>query len=251
MQKQRQSERQATRPERPLHGARALHAHIAQRLRHDIGSGVYPPGDRIPSLSALVRDMRASTTTVRRAIHELTKEGLLRGHAGLGVFVRDRKVIERSPEAKSIVEDMRKAGVKPRFERLFHALMPCEAEAARKLGLRPGALAYYTRQRVFGDEEPISVNTNWSRREIGEVIAQTKDDVLVPVMSKRAKLRRRDLRIAGGAASEEEARLLDVPVGFASLVVDYVWISAAGVPVITGRIVARADRIAYRFSVPA
>ena len=61
---------------------------IRQTLADVIISGQYPPGDRLPSESALVKTFAASRPTVIRALRELQLTGLIERRAGSGSYVR-------------------------------------------------------------------------------------------------------------------------------------------------------------------
>lgn len=61
---------------------------IRQTLADGIVSGQYPPGDRLPSESALVKTFAASRPTVNRALRELQLAGLIERRAGSGSYVR-------------------------------------------------------------------------------------------------------------------------------------------------------------------
>jgi GntR family transcriptional regulator len=60
---------------------------LAAILRERIRSGEYPPGSKIPPLTALEAETGLAVTTIRRAIRLLTGEGLLRTKPGRGTFV--------------------------------------------------------------------------------------------------------------------------------------------------------------------
>ena len=70
-----------TRPE-------TLYQQVAQRLRQDIDTGKYMPGDLLPSEPQLSRHYNVSRQTVRQAIAVLRAEGLLEVEQGRGTFVR-------------------------------------------------------------------------------------------------------------------------------------------------------------------
>ena len=61
---------------------------IRQTLADGIISGQYPPGDRLPSESELVKTFAASRPTVNRALRELQLAGLIERRAGSGSYVR-------------------------------------------------------------------------------------------------------------------------------------------------------------------
>src|SRR5262245_1935181 len=79
---------------------RFLYQKVAAEIRRRIRAGVYQPGARIATESELVREFRVSAITVRRAIHDLSVEGLLTSRQGLGIFVTDPRRIVRSLGAR-------------------------------------------------------------------------------------------------------------------------------------------------------
>ena len=63
------------------------HQRIARVLAREIHSGALEPGSRLPGEHALTQRFAVSRTTVRQALDELSKQGLISTHAGVGSFV--------------------------------------------------------------------------------------------------------------------------------------------------------------------
>ena len=76
----------------------ALWRQIADRLQHEIGAGIYPPGGRLPTEAELSQQFRVNRHTVRRALEELSRGGLVRVEQGRGSFVAE-DVLEYAVEA--------------------------------------------------------------------------------------------------------------------------------------------------------
>lgn len=68
-------------------GGKPLYEQLRLALRDDILSGVYPPGAQMPSEIELGERYQVSRITVRRAVQELSEEGLLMRIQGKGTFV--------------------------------------------------------------------------------------------------------------------------------------------------------------------
>ena len=68
-------------------GAEWEYLQLARILRQRITDGTYGPGAKIPPLLALQAEFNLSSMTVRRAVDELAKEGLLVKVPGRGTFV--------------------------------------------------------------------------------------------------------------------------------------------------------------------
>lgn len=62
---------------------------IAAELAEAIGSGVYPPGQRLPSEHALAGQFGVNRHTIRRSLASLCNQGLVRITQGSGTYVED------------------------------------------------------------------------------------------------------------------------------------------------------------------
>jgi len=69
-----------------------LHARIAMQLRREIRSGVYPPGQRLPSEVVLARALNASRGTLRHALRVLVEDGLIYTLSGRGSYVPEGNI---------------------------------------------------------------------------------------------------------------------------------------------------------------
>ncbi len=78
----------------------ALWRQIADRLRQEIASGRYPSGGQLPTEHELSRQFDVNRHTVRRALEELSHEGLIRVEQGRGSFVTE-DVIEYAVEPRT------------------------------------------------------------------------------------------------------------------------------------------------------
>ena len=65
---------------------------IFKRLAHDIASGKYAEGQKLPSEATLVRQFGASRITVGRAVRELKDHGLVQRVAGSGTYVQTHPI---------------------------------------------------------------------------------------------------------------------------------------------------------------
>ncbi|SNB63287.1 MULTISPECIES: FadR/GntR family transcriptional regulator [unclassified Agrobacterium] len=75
----------------------SLAAKISSALRRDLTEGVFRPGDRLPSESALTREYSVSRTVVREAIAILRADGLVEARKGAGVFAVEVKPAKELP----------------------------------------------------------------------------------------------------------------------------------------------------------
>jgi GntR family transcriptional regulator len=62
---------------------------LAGILRGRIESGELQPGDRVPSVVSLAQEFDLAAGTVRKALGQLQREGLVESRVGWGTFVAE------------------------------------------------------------------------------------------------------------------------------------------------------------------
>ena len=67
-----------------------IYEQIVSQVRARIASGELAPGQMLPSIRALAKDLRISVITTKRAYDELEHQGLIVTVAGKGCFVAER-----------------------------------------------------------------------------------------------------------------------------------------------------------------
>jgi GntR family transcriptional regulator len=67
-----------------------IYLQIADGVRAAVASGVYRPGEALPSLRAMAIRAHVNPNTVQRAYDELEREGLIYCQRGRGLFVAER-----------------------------------------------------------------------------------------------------------------------------------------------------------------
>ena len=71
-------------------GQEPIYAQITRQIKQQILSGALHPGDALPSIRLLARELRISVITTKRAYDELEKDGYIYTVAGKGCYVADR-----------------------------------------------------------------------------------------------------------------------------------------------------------------
>ena len=65
----------------------ALYEQIETRIKNQIVNGNLKPGDTLPSIRSLAKELKVSIITSKRAYEELEKEGFIETVVGKGTFV--------------------------------------------------------------------------------------------------------------------------------------------------------------------
>src|SRR3569833_738583 len=90
-----------------------LYYQLKERLTQQIMGGDFQPGTLMPSERELSDRYGISRMTVRQALGEMVKEGLLLREQGKGTFVAEPKITQGLLRLTSFSEDMQSRGLKP------------------------------------------------------------------------------------------------------------------------------------------
>src|SRR5882672_10154396 len=109
-------------------------------------------GDAIPSERQLCVDLGVSRLTVRAALDDLVREGLLVRKRGSGTFVSEPKIAQELTMT-SFTEDMRRRGMQPGSETLGLEVVPAGARLGRFLHVSPSEQVVVAKRLRLADGE--------------------------------------------------------------------------------------------------
>src|SRR6201986_665186 len=92
--------------------AATLYARVEETIAAEIAQGEYRPGDQLPAEDELLERFQVSRITVRRAIQNLVRRGLLEIRRELGTFVLSPRIEAELTKLTGFVDDMKSAGRK-------------------------------------------------------------------------------------------------------------------------------------------
>jgi len=139
----------------------ALWRQIFVRLQGDIASGGLKPGTKLPTEAELSAQFGVNRHTVRRALEELSRDGLVRVEQGRGSFVAE-DVLDYNVEARTrFSEWIRKHNKEP--SGLIRQLreVPADQRVAAGLGVRGGSRVVVLERLGFADDRPVSLTRHY------------------------------------------------------------------------------------------
>ena len=224
----------AVTPLEPVHrqDGIALWRQIATRLQQDIGAGTYPPGGRLPTEAELSARFRVNRHTVRRALEELSRGGLVRVEQGRGSFVAE-DVLEYAVEARTrFSEWIRRHNMEPSGRLLQLKETAANSQIATGLGIRSGSRVVLLERLGFADDRPVSLSQHYfptaRLRGILDALRTT------PTITEALKAvgvtdyLRQVTRVTARLPNAEEAELLRMPRNRPLLVTENVNVDRAG-----------------------
>ncbi len=226
----------------------ALHAQVRAELARRIAAGEVPLDGRLPTERDLAAEFRVSRVTIRRALADLTGDGLVYAVQGRGTFARPARVAEPPNALLSFHALAASRGLAAGARPLRSEVRPATINEAELLGVAPGAALFALERVRTLDGLPVAVDASlvplalapdlpahdWAIQSLYARLAQAGH---APV--------RADYAVEARAADARTAGELTLPEGAPVLVAESRAYSAAGRLVDLGCIVYRGDR--YRF----
>ena len=115
-------------------------------------------GDAIPSERQLSSDLGMSRLTVRAALDDLVRDGLLVKRRGSGTFVSEPKIAQELTMT-SFTEDMRRRGMVPASRTLDLRVVPAGAHLGRLLKVSPSEPVVVITRLRLADRETMAIET--------------------------------------------------------------------------------------------
>ena len=87
-----------------------IYEQICRQIKGAIATGRLKPGEALPSIRALARDLRISVITTKRAYEELERDGFIHTVAGKGSFVAEQNLeLAKESSLREIEEHLQAA----------------------------------------------------------------------------------------------------------------------------------------------
>lgn len=224
-----------------------LYLKLKRSIEDAVRSGLIGPGDALPSERDIALKADVSRVTVRKAVQDLVKGGILIQRHGSGTFVAPRleRVEQSLSRLTSFTEDMARRGLSARSQWLERGIYPPSPEEMMVLGLSSREMVARIARLRIANDTPLAI-------ERASLSATVLPDPTVIGTSLYAVLERDGMRpvravqrISAANLGEADASLLQVAQGSASLNIERISYLATGRVIEFTRSVYRGD--AYDF----
>ena len=221
---------------------------LANTLAQEVRSH-FKPGQWLPGETRLAQRFGVNRHTVRRALEELVRAGLVTRHQGLGTLVVDRRLDYAVRADSKVTHHLAEQGVEARTECRHQALMPAPEGVAARFGLSVGTSLLVVDTLRWVDEAPLMRLRHWFvPTRVPGWLERYRGGSTRALLNQHfgLRLRRQRVRIEATCADLEDQRQLLCAHGtpLLQLTSDNVDVDdGAMVEVSISR--ARADRLAY------
>jgi len=223
-----------------------LYRQLMHKLRSDIASGVYPVHSRIPSEQELCQTYAVSRVTVRKALLELTQEGLLKRHQGKGTFVSVPRLCKDLKDVNSFHDACSLLHVIP-GTRVIHAqLTRANQEDHDKLLCDDDQVLEIMRLRT-ADDLPVMIETNRFPLAYSWLLEENLTCSLYSILQERHLEPKQGIHeISLCYATPQQAKLLAIEPNMALMQLNEIIYDQYSRPMHTSHQVIRGDRFTFR-----
>ncbi|WP_175655554.1 GntR family transcriptional regulator [Burkholderia ambifaria] len=236
----------------PLSAA-PLYVQIKDTVRARILDGTYAPHSRMPSEHELCAMFDVSRITVRQALGDLQKEGLLFKLHGKGTFVSKPKAFQNVTSLQGFAEAMSSMGYEIVNQLRSVRTVKADRHLATKLNAPEGApLVEIHRVRLL-NREPVSLEQTWVPEALGKRLAgadlATRDIFLILENDCGVPLGHADVSIDAILADDEIVDALRVEESSPVLRIERLTHDASGTPIDYEHLYFRGDAFQYRLRI--
>jgi GntR family transcriptional regulator len=220
-----------------------LYLQLKRWIEDAVRRGAIKPGDALPSERDLAARVEMSRVTVRKAVQHLVREGVLVQRHGSGTYVapQPNRVEQSLSQLTSFAEDMARRGMAVKSVWLDRGIYHPSPLETVTLGLGASDnVARVARLRISG-ETPIAIE----RAALSASILPDPENIGTSLYAHLDKHGNRPVRaiqrIRAVSLEEEDASLLEVAPGVASLHIERISYLASGRVVEFTRSIYRGD----------
>ena len=224
-----------------------MHAQIEDWLAGEIAVGALRPGERLPTEQDLAAWFGVSRMTLRHALGELARRGLVTrtvGRAG-GTFVAEPKLEQDLTTLAGFSEQLRRHGMVAGARVLAATARPAGTAAAAALQLGEGDPVYEVRRVRLADGNPIAMEHSLFPAALCPGMLECRlDGSLYELLEVEYGLRPHRAResLEPVTAGVREAEALEIAEGAPLMLVERTAYAQAGQPVEFARDLFRGDR---------
>lgn len=232
-----------------------IYHQIASALRTHIMDESLQEGDKLPSENDLAAQFEVSRITLRQALAELEREGIIVKRKGMGAFVsmNPQPLIQELNLPSVLGRKLRREGINLDPEILQSRREGATALAGKALGVSEGTPLVYFERLFLLDGHPIALNRSWlSEARVPGIL----EDGLIGKHLSVTLAERYDLdptrienTIESSHCSPAEMKLLRMNFQASAIVVTATSFDGRDRPIEYSRTLWLGDRVKFRFTI--
>lgn len=138
-----------------------LYYQIYRNIKKKITDGELKSGEILPSEYEYCDIFNVSRLTIRKALEELYREGLIVRSRGRGTFVSENKREEILTKLKGFTEELKSRGQRPSSKTLEKSLVEPPIEVIDKFGITEDTPVLFLKRLRLADDIPMAIESGY------------------------------------------------------------------------------------------
>jgi GntR family transcriptional regulator len=191
-----------------------LYMQIRNQFLAKIEAGDWVEGDRLPTEEALQRQYRVSRATIRQALDDIERDGIISRRRGAGTIVSHKRIKPEIMKLTSFTEDMISRGLQPQSKTVEIDFVLPAPKVLEGFGMKVPEKLWFVRRLRLANNKPLGVHDlyippelTFSPRELSTMQSYYE---LLRERHGLAPVRAAETLTAAGA-SKSEGAILKVP----------------------------------------
>ena len=220
---------------------------IARSVEEQIVAGNLPSGTRLPTETQLATSFEVNRHTLRRALRELVRKGLITATPRRGTIVSRRRISYPIADRLSFEEIISATGREPGDRLLTHTIGIAPKDMAEWIGIAERSKVVDLKFVRVANDVPLCLTSAWLPADRFERIGTMFERLghMERALSKFGvgDYRLQQTRITSQQANAEEIKQLELSKGATVLVVDSLYVDESGEPILVSHNRFAADRV--------
>lgn len=223
-----------------------LYHQVASAFESAIRQGDLAPETKLENELDLAKRYSLSRPTMRQAMDQLVRKGLVVRRRGVGTQVIGPRV-RRNLRLSSLYNDLQEEGTQPETKVLSLHTIPAEPEPAEALGVPVGTQIYHLMRLRLVEDSPLALMENWLPLSVAQLNSAALElDGLYNLLRKAGvDFRMAHQTVGATVADSSRAELLQTSAGAPLVTMRRTALDANGTAVEYGNHVYRADRYSF------
>lgn len=145
-----------------------LWAQIERDLRDRLLNGDFDT--QFPTEPELMSEYQVSRSTVRQAVSELERSGLVERRRGIGTRVTERRLVDSMARMYSMAGWIASAGLPERSVVPVVESAPLPDPAVDRLGQHPGSHGVHIVRVRYAGDDPLAIDRSWLPMDVGRLL---------------------------------------------------------------------------------
>ena len=220
-----------------------LYVQLKKIIRRLIETEQLKPGERIPSESELSGQYTMSRVTVRKAIADLVKEGLIFKIQGKGTFVKRLSMPNTSRDMISFTTLCHMQGLTPSSKVIEAKIVKAQKEEQLFFVLPSNSSVVMIKRLRYVNKFPVILETNYFHPTLSYLLTDRLDGSLYELLKVKYHINpcRGLSTISIHNLTEEESKTMDIPSGTVMLLNKCSVFDENGAPVHTVKQIVRVN----------